>query len=615
MDQTMGAGASPENPALGVVRRTSRWVLLCTLLVSAGMNILLLTSPLYMMQIYDRVLSTRHPDTLIFLTVAAVGALLALALLDFSRSLVGQRLGAWIERSLAGEVVAATVRVAHLAGAGRTVQGLRDLASVRGLFAGGGLWPLLDVPWMPIFFFAIYLIHPLLFWCSVLGGLVLLILTLGNELLTRRPTQQASAYAMQATAEADAAVRNADAMTAMGILPNFVARWSRAYDAGGALQLVAGQRSAALASFAKFVRFTLQMAILGVGAFLVIRGEITGGVMIAASILMARAVAPLEQAIGGWRGIVGAQLAYKRLTRLLEDSPRITESIRLPRPTGEVMVERVAYAVPALRDPVLRGITCRMPAGECIGIIGPSGAGKTTLLRVIVGSLVPQSGVARLDGVAVQQMAAADKNLYVGYLPQDVELFNGTVRENIARFTETSDTDVVLAAKLAGAHETILRLPQGYNTVIGPNGISLSGGQRQRVGLARALFGEPRLVVLDEPNANLDSDGEQALVKALQRLRECRVTTILVTQRMSLLSVMDKVLMLRQGSVENYAPASEVIKEMMRSAAAAKADAPAAAAAAAAPVGDQRRANVWVMPGTRMPADEHVRRTQEVPGT
>src|SRR5262245_25289387 len=461
----------------------TRSVVACVLLLGAAINLLMLASPIYMMQLYDRVLATRHYDTLLYLSLMVLIALVALAGFDIVRSLVGHRLGAWIEWRLSGEVLAATVRLAHLAGAGRTVQGLRDLGTVRGLFANGALWPVLDVPWIPIFFVAIYLIHPVLFWCAFSGGVVLMLMALLNEIATRRPMRDAAAAGIRANAEADAAVRNADAMTAMGMLPSFVRVWMRLYDESAQPQLAAGQRSAAIAATARFFRLALQSAVLGVGAWLVIRGELTGGVMIAASILTARAVAPLEQAIASWRAVVGAQLAYKRLERLITEAPRVVEGIQLPRPEGAVSVERVGYTIATLREPILRGVSFGVAPGEGVVIIGPSGAGKTTLLRVVVGSLVPQAGVARLDGAATHQLSLADKNQYVGYLPQDVELFNGTVRENIARFTDARDEDVVAAAKAAGAHDTILKLPEGYQTRLGPGGVTLSGGQRQRVGL------------------------------------------------------------------------------------------------------------------------------------
>ncbi|MBL8705704.1 MAG: ATP-binding cassette domain-containing protein, partial [Rhodospirillales bacterium] len=410
------------------------------------------------------------------------------------------------------------------------------------------------LPWTPLFYLVVFLIHPVLGWCGIAGGLVLALIAALSELATRRPAKDAGPARLRAAGEADAAVRNADARAAMGLLPGFLRRWERLNEQAIAPQMRAGQRGAALSALAKAARLALQSIVLGVGAYLAIRGELSGGAMIAASIVIARAVAPLEQAIGSWRSLIAARSAWGRLRTLFQGEAGRVGRIALPRPKGAVRVERATYAAGNLNEPILRAVSFALDPGDSLAILGPSGAGKSTLLRLLVGSLRPQAGALRLDGAAMGDWTDADKASYIGYLPQDVELFNASVRDNIARFTDAGDDEVVAAAKLAGAHETILRLPQGYATILGPGGVLLSGGQRQRIGLARALFGDPRLVVLDEPNAHLDAEGEQALEEALRALKERQATVVLVAQRLAVVAQVDKVLMLREGRVESFGP-------------------------------------------------------------
>ncbi len=549
-------------------RRATRRVLFWVFLVSAGINLLMLASPLYMLQVYDRVIAARHVDTLIYLTLMVTAALVVLALLEHVRSVVGLRLGAWLDRQLAGDVIHATISAAPASGGSRGVPALRDVAAVRSLFTGGGIWPLLDAPWSILFYGIAFLIHPWLGWCGVAGGVLLVLIAAANELAIRAQLKDASQRTIHAVGEADAAARNSDALLAMGMLPGFLRRWQQLNEAAIAPHAAAGSRTAALAALAKFVRFGLQVATLGLGAYLAIRGELTGGAMVAASIIVARAVAPPEQAIGAWRSIVAAQTAWQRLRTLLQVAGNApSPSMRLPRPAGALSVDKVSYATANAREAIIRQVSLTLGAGESLAVIGPSGAGKTTLLRLLVGSLVPQLGSVRLESATLDSWAPADKARYIGYLPQDVELFNATVRDNIARFSDAPDEAVVAAAKLAGAHETILNLPQGYATTLGPGGLALSGGQRQRIGLARALFGDPRLVVLDEPNANLDPDGEHALLEALRKLKQRQVTVVIVTHRLSLTAEIDKVLKLRDGRVDAFGPRADVLAKALQPAA------------------------------------------------
>jgi PrtD family type I secretion system ABC transporter len=552
--------------------RVVRRVLVAAAALSGGLNILLLAPAIYMYQVYDRVLATQHVETLIALTLIALLALVLLGALDGVRGAVGARLGAWLERALSGPLLEATVNGAHLTGTLRGAQPLRDLAIVRGA-VGGALWPLLDAPWTPIFFAIAFMIHPLLGWVGILGGLLLLALAAINELLTRRAVQRAGALAIAAIGEADAAVRNADALVAMGMLPSWLCAWQEKREAASAPQRAAATRAVVIGAAAKSVRLALQVFLLGFGAWLVIRHEITSGAMIATSIIVARALAPFEQMIASWRGLVAAQAAWRRLAALLEAAPAGDKLIRLPRPRGDLLVERLAYHPPGAREPILRQVSFAANGGEMVAVIGPSGSGKTTLARLIVGSLAPNAGAARLDGAPIGLWPALDRSEYIGYLPQDVELFNGTVRDNIARFKQpeqgANDDAVVAAASLAGAHETILGLSRGYDTAIGPAGLMLSGGQRQRIGLARAVFGDPRLVVLDEPNASLDADGDAALQTALKRLKERGVTVICVAQRTELIVLADRVLVLRQGLADSFGSRDEVLGRAVRAVAAA----------------------------------------------
>lgn len=481
---------------------------------SLFINLLMLVTPLYMLQLFDRVLGSRSTDTLMVLTLITVLALLTMAGLMIVRGRVLVWIGTWIDRRIGGSVLTAGIE-ATVHGGKPSVQGLRDVSTVRSFLTGSGIFPLMDAPWTPIFIAFVFFLHPTLGWVALVGACVLFVLALVNELATRKLLARSSVAQIQSLQQAEAAARNADAVLAMGMAPNLIRRWQKQNIETTTLQARASNRSGTITSISKFGRLILQIAMLGTGALLVLEGEVTPGVMIAGSILMARALAPVEQAIGMWRSAVAAREAHKRVKQLLATLPEESASMPLPAPSGNISVEGLAYVHAGATDPVLRGISFELAAGEAMGLIGPSASGKTTLARLLVGNLTPRAGHARLDGMDMAEWDPIDRGQYVGYLPQDVELFSGTVRENIARMGEDDSVDIIEAAKMAGVHELIMRLPKGYETEIGEDGAALSGGERQRIALARALYGNCKFIVLDEPNASLDSEGEAALVDAL----------------------------------------------------------------------------------------------------
>ena len=531
---------------------------------SAFLNMLMLSVPLYMMQLYDRVLATRNVDTLLALTVMVAAALVILGLLDALRGRVMTRVGGWLDREMGGPVLSGAVADALRAGGGVSAQGLRDLATVRGYIGGPAVTPLFDAPWAPVFLAIIFLIHPVLGWIGLGGAVMLFVCAVLNDLATRKKLTEANGASARALNAADTVIRNADVIAAMGMLPNLMGRWREAGARGHQLMTSATDASGSISAVARVTRFGLQVAMLGVGAYLVILNEMSPGAMIAGAIILARGLAPLEQLINSWRFFTGARTAYRRLQELVARAPPMAESTTLPRPVGRIDVERVSYVPPGVREPVIRQASFHLDGGEVLGVVGPSGAGKTTLVRLIVGSLPPTAGHVRLDGADVRAWPDADRGRHVGYLPQNVELFAGTVRDNIARMGEAGDEDVVAAAKLAGAHETVLRLPNGYDTRIGAGGVPISGGQHQRIGLARAVFGNPALLVLDEPNAHLDAEGEQALVETVVGMRERGATIILIAQRAGIMVQVDKMLVLQAGAITGFGPRDEVLGKLRR---------------------------------------------------
>lgn len=534
-------------------------------LFSGVVNLLQLTVSLYMMQVFDRVLSTRSIDTLYYLTAIAVFALLVMAVLDGLRGQVMQRLATWIEGKAAPEAFLRAIE-SQLRGRPYRMEALRDLAVCRGWLGSPASLTVFDVPWVPIYLAVIFALHPSLGWIALGGAVLLFALTLANEWATGALLRQASTAAMASQRRAESMVRNAEVIDSMGMAPAVLQRWREGLSASVPPQEKAADRAAMLLSVTRFCRLAVQVAVLGFGAWLTLEQQLTSGASIAASIIMGRALAPVEQMIGGWKQLVQARQSYRRLLGFLA-LPRIRPpGIALPEPTGRVAAERVTFGFPGQPVAIIKGISFALSAGESLAIIGPSAAGKTTLIRLLIGTLQPSAGTVRLDGADVFTWQREDFGRYVGYLPQDVELFDGSVMKNIGRMREADPEMVFEAAKLAGCHEMILRLPQGYDTEIGDGGQHLSGGQRQLIGLARAMFGNPRFVVLDEPNSNLDGDAEQALIRGLEALKARGTTVILVSHRPTLVQGVDKVLLLRDGAAEAFGPRAEVLKRLVQQA-------------------------------------------------
>jgi PrtD family type I secretion system ABC transporter len=540
--------------------QASRGSLLATGAFSFCINLLMLTVPLYMLQVYDRVLSSRSVSTLLALTGIAVGMLLVMGLLDAIRGRVLVRIGANVDARLNLRVFSAVFAAARRDRGASRGQPLRDLDNLRHFLTGPGPFALFDVPWIPVYAFVIYLLHPSLGLIAAAGALALVLVALLNELRTRPPLQDANRETAGAHALAENSLRNAEVLHALGMEEALCRRWRQCHDGGIGYQALASDRGGSLAACSKTLRLMLQVAVLGVGASLAIQQVITPGMMIAASILMGRALAPVELAISQWRSFVAARDAYRRLDELLGAFPAPEDHTELPPPVGRLAVEDLLAAPPGAEKPVLAGVSFTVEPGEALGVIGPTACGKSTLARHLVGVWEPLRGAVRLDGADLRDWHRAGLGPHLGYLPQDVELFAGTVAENIARLASEPDSRrVVRAAKWAGAHEMILRLPMGYDTPIGVDGSVLSGGQRQRIGLARALYGDPALVVLDEPNANLDSDGDRALAQAIQTLKRAKKTVVVLVHRPAALSVVDKVLVLGDGRVQAFGPKQEIL--------------------------------------------------------
>jgi len=533
-------------------------------LFSLTINALLLVPAIYMLQVFDRVLSSRSDETLVMLSVAAMLALLMMAALDVLRARLLAACGVVLDRRLGPQVLQGVLaQTARLSGA-EHLNGLRDVATLRNFLVGAGIIALFDAPWLPLFLLLIYLFHPVLGAVALAGAVLMLLLAVLNERLTRAPLEQVLAAGRRAGRFVDAATGNAETVSALGMQRAVTQRWQSLNEAALGEQSAASGLGATFAGLTKFTRQFIQMAMLGTGAYLVIVQHLSAGVMIACTIILGRALAPVEMLVAGWRHLVEVRGAWQRLQKLFAANPRPQPGTVLPAPRGELAAERVVYGFPGAERPALRGVSFSLKAGESLGVIGPTAAGKSTLARLAVGVWKPAAGAVRLDGADVASWPREQLGPHIGYVPQAVGLFAGTVAANIARLGEPDAAAVIRAAQRAHAHEMILRLPRGYDTEIGEAGAGLSPGQRQRVALARALYGEPRLLVLDEPNANLDAEGDEALIRTLGDLKQDAVTVIVVAHRPSLLAGVDKLLVLKDGVAEIFGPRAEVMARVTR---------------------------------------------------
>ena len=557
---------SPVRSELAEALAACRGAFYGTALISGMSNILMLTGAMFMLEIYDRVLPSRSMPTLVGLLVLAAALFTALGILDAIRGRILVRIGGALDETLSGRVYDTLMRLPLRVGARSDgTQPLRDLDAVRSYLSGLGPVALFDLPWIPLYLAICFAFHPLIGFAALAGAIILIVLTLLTEILMRAPARAATEAAVARNGLAEASRRNAEALVAMGMAGHIAARWSEANRQYMRSQQEASDLGGGLGAISKVLRMMLQSGVLAVGAYLVIHQEASAGIIIAASILSARALAPVDLAIANWKGFVAARQSWQRLNRLLTMSPARLAPMQLQTPVHRLTVEAVSASPPGVPKIVVQDITFELEAGQGLGIIGPSGSGKSSLVRLLVGVWQPMRGNVRLDGAALDQWASDALGRHIGYLPQDVELLAGTVAENIARFEPAPDNEAVIAAaKAVGVHDLIVRLPGGYDTQIGEQGSALSAGQAQRVALARAVYRDPFLVVLDEPNSNLDSEGEEALTRAILGVRERMGIVIVVAHRPSAIAGVDRLLMMNQGKAQAIGPKDEVLSKVLQ---------------------------------------------------
>lgn len=526
---------------------------------SLVLNLALLVPSLYMLQVFDRVFSSRSLETLTMLTLLAGASLVLMYLMDTARAAALYWAGKILDGRVGPLAIHKLLEDASRPHLRSNVHAARDVSLLRAFLTGNGIFSLFDAPWLPIYIFVIYLLHPLLGICAMIGALLYFILALLNERLTREPTEKMLLTSRTASRYIDSAVRNSEVVVGMGMERGVVARWGELNNqvlADSAKLSSTGSRMGALV---RALRSGMQVVMLAVGAWLVVSENVSPGVMVAGTILLSKAFQPVELLITGWKSLIEARGAWHRLSEQAEAAPGEEGAVTLPKPQGRLDVERVVFSSNPTKPPFIKGISLSLQPGEMLGLIGPSASGKTTLARLVLGIWKPQAGSVRLDGADTALWPRHQLGPHVGYLPQDVELFSGTVAENIARMGTVDSEAVLLASQRASAHEMILRLPDGYETQIGEGGATLSGGQRQRIGLARALFGEPQFIVLDEPNANLDREGEAALGIALGALKQRGATVILIGHRPAMMAQTDKIAVLKDGQLEAFGPTHEIL--------------------------------------------------------
>jgi PrtD family type I secretion system ABC transporter len=522
---------------------------------SFGVNLLTLAIPLYTIQVYDRVLSSGSGATLTVLTIAVLGGMVASAMLEDIRARLLVALGVNFDSKLATQLFERQIESHSAPGGAQTI---RDLDTVRHVVTGSGTLSLFDLPWTPVFIAACFYLHPLIGGITLFGVILVLGLAVLNQSIVSGPLSQSARATEQSYRLTEGAIGNAETVRAMGMLPELSRRWSEVRTHAISSQASASARNATISSVIKLLRYTLQIAIMAVGAWLAVSREISPGSLFAASLICTRAMLPVDQIVGVWKQLLSGLEALRRVEASLA-VPLAPRTMKLPRPLGRVAAEELTYTIQGAQVPTLSKVSFLVEPGESLGIVGPSAAGKSTLARLIVGALRPTTGSVRLDGAETWAWERADFGLFAGYVSQNIELFAGTIAENIARFKTTDSLAIVTAARLAGVHEMILALPKGYETVLAATGAPLSGGQRQRIALARAVFGDPKLIVLDEPNSNLDGEGEAALHAMLVALKARGTTVLMIAHRPSILASLDKVLVLRGGAVSDFGPIDRVM--------------------------------------------------------
>ncbi len=530
---------------------------------TAFINILMLVPSVYMLQVYDRVLTSRNDITLLMLTLMMLAMYAAMALLEYARSMVVVRVSMQMDSQLNTRIYTAAYRSQLTNESSDAGQMLGDLTNLRQFLTGNALFSFFDAPWFPLYLLVIFLFNVWLGIFSLVGALLLIVLAVVNEKCSKNPLAQASRLSIVSGAQASTNLRNAEVIEGMGMLADLKQRWLVLHIKFLNFQRIASERSAGVNALTRFVRLSLQSLVLGLGCWLVLDGKMSPGMMIAGSILMGRTLAPIEQVINSWKSWSSARLSYHRLVALLEQHPDYKKGMSLPAPMGQLSVQNVTAAPPGRKGaPVITQLSFGIEPGDVLGVIGPSASGKSTLARLLAGIWPVQEGIVRLDNADIYQWDKDELGPYMGYLPQNIELFSGSIAENICRFSEMDSEKVVAAAKAAGVHEMILHLPEGYDTVIGAGGSGLSGGQRQRVGLARALYGNPTLIILDEPNSNLDDAGDRALNQAIHTLRQSGKTVVLITHRKSLLAMTNKLLLLVEGRCRAFGTTPEVMEKL-----------------------------------------------------
>ncbi|MDA9783659.1 type I secretion system permease/ATPase [Gammaproteobacteria bacterium] len=529
-------------------------------LFSAAVNLLMLVPVIYMLQVYDRVVSSGSYSTLAMLTLLMVALTAALGGFEWVRSMILIAASNRIEKNLRRRVSDATFKRALLTGgAVSNSQPLSDLSSLRQFLTGNGLFAFFDAPWFPIYVFVMFMFHPLFGYAAIFAGIVMVALAYTTEKVTSKKLQDANSQSNWINNQVNGTLKNSEVIAAMGMADDLRHRQEKRFDQVLTLQTDASRSAGLLQSLSKTFRMVMQSLLLGLGALLALRQEISPGMMIAGSLLLGRALAPIDMLVGTWKGFTLARGQYDRLGQLLNQIPKDADTMSLPAPTGKLSAEQVMVAPPGSKNIVVRGVNMELNAGEALGIVGPSASGKSCLARALLGIWPTYSGKVRLDGADIFAWDRTELGPYIGYLPQDIELFDGSISENICRFGDVDPDKVVEAARTAGVHDLILHLPQGYDTVIGGSGGILSGGQRQRIGLARAIYGSPKYLVLDEPNSNLDDQGERELVEAIRRIKSEGATVIIITHRTMVLQCVDKILVMRDGAASHFGPRDQVL--------------------------------------------------------